>query len=143
MHKRNVERQRDEHGFRLRAAGVCTRGEGHCRQILLVTGGKDEHRWVIPGGGIEKNEDEADAAVREVLEEAGVRARIITRLGEFRDEERRHRTIVFLLSVEEELVEWEDGCTGRKRQWMSISESLLRVKSSQTPIIRHIISSME
>lgn len=84
MHKRNGERQRDEHGFRLRAVGVCTRGEGQCRQILLVTGGKDEQRWVIPGGGIEKNEGDGDAAVREVLEEAGVRARIITRLGEFR-----------------------------------------------------------
>uniref|UniRef100_A0A0M3IT84 diphosphoinositol-polyphosphate diphosphatase n=2 Tax=Ascaris TaxID=6251 RepID=A0A0M3IT84_ASCLU len=140
MHKRNGERQRDEHGFRLRAVGVCTRGEGQCRQILLVTGGKDEQRWVIPGGGIEKNEGDGDAAVREVLEEAGVRARIITRLGEFRDEERRHRTVAFLLSVEEELDEWEDGCVGRKRQWMSLTEGLLRVKSSQAPIIRRVLS---
>lgn len=84
MRKNNGERLRDAEGFRLRAAGVCTRGEGLCREILLVTGGKDDGRWVIPGGGIEKDEDEADAALREVLEEAGVKAQILARVGEFR-----------------------------------------------------------
>ncbi|VDK50500.1 unnamed protein product [Anisakis simplex] len=143
MHKRNGERQRDERGFRMRAAGICTRGEGPYRQILLVTGGKDERRWVIPGGGIEKNEAEADAAVREVLEEAGVKGRIVARLGEFIDEEKMNRTIVFVLCVDEELVEWPDSFTGRKRRWMSISEGLIRVKSSQTAILREIVNSVQ
>lgn len=140
MRKNNGERLRDAEGFRLRAAGVCTRGEGLCREILLVTGGKDDGRWVIPGGGIEKDEDEADAALREVLEEAGVKAQILARVGEFRDEERRHRTVVFLLTVQEELKEWEDGCFGRRREWMSLEEGLQRVKRSQTRIIERILS---
>lgn len=140
MQKKNGERQLDEEGFRLRAAGVCTRGEGDLREILLVTGGKDEHRWVIPGGGIEKNEDEQTAALREVLEEAGVVARVLQRVGEFKDDKRRHRTTVFLLVVQEELREWEDGFSGRRREWMRIDEGLLRVKESQMSIIRHILS---
>lgn len=84
MHKKNGERVRDAEGFRLRAAGVCLRGEGSGREILLVSSGKDERRWVIPGGGIEKGEDAPTAALREVLEEAGVKGQIVTKIGEFR-----------------------------------------------------------
>ncbi|VDK76734.1 unnamed protein product [Onchocerca ochengi] len=85
MRKNNGERVRDAEGFRLRAAGICIRGEGSNREILLITGGKDDGRWIIPGGGIEKNENESDAALREVFEEAGVRAEILARVGEFKD----------------------------------------------------------
>lgn len=84
MRKNNGERVRDAEGFRLRAAGICTRGEGSSREILLITGGKDDGRWIIPGGGIEKDENESDAALREVFEEAGVKAEILARVGEFR-----------------------------------------------------------
>ncbi|VBB33366.1 unnamed protein product [Acanthocheilonema viteae] len=138
MRKNNGERVRDAEGFRLRAAGICIRGEGSSREILLITGGKDDGRWIIPGGGIEKDENESDAALREVFEEAGVKAEILARVGEFRDEERRHRTVVFLLTVKEELKEWEDGCFGRQREWVSLEEALRRVKHSQTCIIEHI-----
>ncbi|OZC07160.1 hydrolase, NUDIX family [Onchocerca flexuosa] len=138
MRKNNGERVRDAEGFRLRAAGICIRGEGSNREILLITGGKDDGRWIIPGGGIEKNENESDAALREVFEEAGVKAEILARVGEFRNEERRHRTVVFLLTVKEELKEWEDGCFGRQREWVSLEEALRRVKHSQTCIIEHI-----
>ncbi|VDN01510.1 unnamed protein product [Thelazia callipaeda] len=133
MRKNNGERVRDAEGFRLRAAGICTRGEGSSREILIITGGKDDGRWIIPGGGIEKNENDSDAALREVLEEAGVKAEILTR-----DEERRNRTAVFLLTVIEELKEWEDSCFGRQREWVSLEEALRRVKRSQTCIIEHI-----
>ncbi|MFH4976759.1 hypothetical protein AB6A40_003468 [Gnathostoma spinigerum] len=140
MRKNNGQRQRDENGFRLRAAGVCIRQFGRERQILLVSSGKGDDLWVIPGGGIEKNEDERTAALREVYEEAGIRAQIVSRVGEFRDEERKHRTVVFLLEVVEELSEWEDGYFGRKRQWMSFEESMRKVKRSQSPIIQRVQS---
>ncbi|VDD88448.1 unnamed protein product [Enterobius vermicularis] len=138
--KKNGERQLDGQGFRLRAAGLCTRRQGSRMQILLVSGTKDERRWVIPGGGIELNEDEQAAALREVLEEAGVVGKVVERVGEFRDEERRHRTAVFILSVTEELREWEDGFSGRKRQWMTIEEGIKRVKASQICILKHILN---
>lgn len=138
--KKNGERQLDGQGFRLRAAGLCTRRQGSRMQILLVSCSKDERLWVIPGGGIEVNEDEQAAALREVLEEAGVVGKVVKRVGEFKDEERRHRTVVFILSVTEELREWEDGISGRKRQWMSIEEGIKRVKASQIGILKHILN---
>lgn len=38
--KKNGERQLDGQGFRLRAAGLCTRRQGSRMQILLVSGTK-------------------------------------------------------------------------------------------------------
>ncbi|VDK76995.1 unnamed protein product [Gongylonema pulchrum] len=62
------------------------------------------------------------------------------KVSRWKDEERRHRTVVFLLKVKEELKEWDDSCFGRRREWMSLEEGLQRVKRSQTCIIQHILS---
>jgi 8-oxo-dGTP pyrophosphatase MutT (NUDIX family) len=55
------------------ASGVVLSGDGH---VLLV-----EHRklgwWLYPGGHIEPNEDPAQAVVREVAEETGIRGQIV------------------------------------------------------------------
>lgn len=72
--------------------------------------------WIVPGGGVEPNEDASEAAIRETEEEAGVRGVIKRCLGDFEvcDEkrERKHRTSVYVLQVGEELTEWED-CKGK------------------------------
>lgn len=52
-------------------------------QILLVTSSSDRERWIVPGGGLEPNEDSSTAAVREVMEEAGVIGQIARCLGSF------------------------------------------------------------
>lgn len=52
-------------------------------QILLVTSSGDRDRWIVPGGGLEPNEDSSAAAIREVLEEAGVIGRLARCLGSF------------------------------------------------------------
>lgn len=108
MHKTNGERVRDSEGYRLRAAGVCLRGDGIYRQILLVSSGKPDGRWVIPGGGIERNEDAETAALREVMEEAGVRAQIVSRIGEFRVSFLNHSSILFCLHY---FCRGQTGCT--------------------------------
>ncbi len=43
---------------------------GDCKQVLLLRR-EIFFLWDLPGGGIEKNEDSADAAVRETREEVG------------------------------------------------------------------------
>lgn len=55
-----------------------------CRlQVLLVTSSRRPDNWIVPGGGVEPNEDPATTAVREVLEEAGVIGTLGRCLGMF------------------------------------------------------------
>jgi len=49
-------------------------------RYLLVEAGGTRDRWVFPKGHVEDGETAADTALREVAEEAGVRARPIRRL---------------------------------------------------------------
>jgi 8-oxo-dGTP pyrophosphatase MutT (NUDIX family) len=53
-------------------------GEGP--RYLLVEASGTRNRWVFPKGHVEKGETAADTALREVTEEAGVRARPVRRL---------------------------------------------------------------
>lgn len=89
-------RLRDADGYRLRAAGLCVRHDNNETQLLLVSGRRSRDHWVVPGGifaffwklrffigGIEKEEDSQEAALREVEEEAGIKATINTLVGEF------------------------------------------------------------
>ncbi|CAJ0954814.1 unnamed protein product, partial [Mesorhabditis belari] len=138
--KKNGERIRDGDGYRMRAAGVCLREEGTDGiKVLLVSGGKDGKQWVVPGGGIERDEQPDQAATRELEEEAGVRAQTIEKIGIFQDDNRKHRTTVFLMRVQEELNVWEDGQRGRRREWMSLTVGIEVVKDSQRAILRAVM----
>lgn len=53
--------------------------------MLLVTSSSRPEQWIVPGGGIEPEEDPSATAVREVVEEAGVVGRLHRRLGTFED----------------------------------------------------------
>lgn len=150
-------------------------------QVLLVTSSRRPELWIVPGGGVEPDEEPAVTAVREVLEEAGVIGTLGRCLGTFevcdkRDSEsgqfvhrqtaaaaaaaatankttitttttttpttqptaatntgfassqnldHKHRTEVFVMTVTEELVEWEDSRSiGRNRKWFTIDDAL-------------------
>ena len=66
------------------AYGVCPRGEA---QIAVAQiGAKAPFEYDLPGGGIEPNEDEAAALMREFMEETGLTVwptRVIGRAGQF------------------------------------------------------------
>jgi len=49
------------------------------RDRILMVQHRDEDGlfWILPGGGVEPGETPAEAAVREVWEEAGARCRIV------------------------------------------------------------------
>lgn len=56
----------------------------HCVfQVLLVTSSRRPDNWIVPGGGVEPNEEAHCTAVREVLEEAGVVGTLGRCLGMF------------------------------------------------------------
>lgn len=51
--------------------------------MLLVTSSRRPDNWIVPGGGVEPNEEPSCTAVREVLEEAGVVGTLGRCLGMF------------------------------------------------------------
>lgn len=66
-----------------RAGGVIYRKTGDNLEYLLVTSNSNKNRWIFPAGHIEEGEEPAVAALREVVEEAGIEACIIIDLGSF------------------------------------------------------------
>lgn len=117
------DRLLDHDGFKKRASCVCVRNESE-NEVLLISSSKNKNRWVIPGGGIEDNENAEDAAEREVYEEAGVKGRLGRFLGVFENSERKHRTTVYLLIVDKELDEWEENTKfGRLRKWFNLNDA--------------------
>ncbi|MBL8537749.1 MAG: NUDIX domain-containing protein [Hyphomonadaceae bacterium] len=69
---------------RTSAYGVCARGESLI--AIVQIGKKAPFEYDLPGGGVEADEDEAAALMREFLEEAGLTVwptRVIGRAGQF------------------------------------------------------------
>lgn len=52
-------------------------------QVLLVTSSRRPELWIVPGGGVEPDEESSLTATREVLEEAGVTGELGRCLGIF------------------------------------------------------------
>lgn len=64
--------------IRVAAYGLIVRAD----RVLLAHWARGRRRgWTLPGGGIEPGEDPAGAAVREIEEETGYRARLDVLLG--------------------------------------------------------------
>lgn len=65
-----------------RSAGgaVVRRRDEQLEVALILVGSQEEKRWQFPKGWLEKGEDSATAAVREVGEETGLEVEIIEKL---------------------------------------------------------------
>lgn len=139
--KPNSTRIYDKDGYRRRAACICVRSEAEA-EVLLVTSSRRPELWIVPGGGVEPDEESCVTATREVLEEAGVKGQLGRCLGIFENSEHMHRTEVFVMVVSEEQDEWEDSKTiGRKRQWFSIEEALTQL-ALHKPTQRHYLQQL-
>eukprot|EP00058_Branchiostoma_floridae_P024195 XP_002609685.1 hypothetical protein BRAFLDRAFT_83698 [Branchiostoma floridae] len=66
--KENQVRTYDADGFRKRAACLCLNTNRD--KVLLVSSSRYPDRWVVPGGGLEPEEQPSQAAIREVAEES-------------------------------------------------------------------------
>lgn len=60
----------------------CVITDNKNRIILIHRNNKKFNHWELPGGKIENGEKEQNAAKRELLEELGIKVRIIRKIGE-------------------------------------------------------------
>lgn len=91
------------------AGGVVSRRAKDELEYLIVAASDNPNIWVLPKGHIENGETPEAAAVREVMEEAGVRAAIVARLGDSEYDVRGKtvRVIFFLMQYEGEIARTE------------------------------------
>ncbi|XP_076840955.1 nudix (nucleoside diphosphate linked moiety X)-type motif 4a isoform X1 [Brachyhypopomus gauderio] len=132
--KAHQTRTYDGEGFKKRAACLCFKNDRE-DEVLLVSSSRHPDHWIVPGGGMEPEEEPDGAAVREVFEEAGVRGILGRLLGVFeQNQDSKHRTYVYVLTVTETLEDWEDSVNiGRKRKWFKIDEAI-RVLQCHKPV---------
>jgi 8-oxo-dGTP pyrophosphatase MutT (NUDIX family) len=112
------------------AGGVVVRTVDGEREYLLVEASRRRGLWVLPKGHIEPGETEEAAAVREVQEEAGVRAAIVERAGEieYAVDERPVRIIFFLMQYLGEVGRPEE----RARSWCRYADAIRLVHFDDT-----------
>ena len=86
--------------------------------------------WVLPKGHIEPGETPEAAAVREVQEEAGVRAAVVAQAGEseYAVDGQPVRTIFFLMRYQGEASRHED----RPRAWRRYEDALRLLRFDDT-----------
>ncbi len=108
------------------AGGVVVRRDGGRPQFLLVTARRSPGEWVLPKGHIEAGETAAQAAVREVLEEAGVAATVGDEIGdlEYNTPRGRIRARFFVMAFQSEVEPGEQ----RARAWLSADDAKRRLR---------------
>lgn len=112
------------------AGGVVVRTTDGELEYLLVAASDNPDVWVLPKGHIEKGETPEAAAVREVREEAGVRAAIVARAGEskFDVDGETVRTVFFLMQYQGEVARTE----GRALVWRRYKDALAQLHFENT-----------
>lgn len=114
------------------AGGVVYRITSDGPRVLIC---KDAgyHKWVLPKGLVRKNERYEQAALREVEEEVGVKARIVASLGEPEKYIYVSRGVRVFKSVHYFLMEYQSGSETEhdkemeEVEWVTFDEAIQRM----------------
>jgi len=110
--------------------GVVFRLASEGPRYLLVEARGTRERWVFPKGHVEDGETAAVAALREVTEEAGVRARPIQRLRRVEQKKDGERILIayFLMAYSGRATPLEN----RRIRWLSFDEAIQELDLGKT-----------
>ena len=104
------------------AGGIVFRYDGENPRYLIINAKKNPHHWVLPKGHIDPGETSAEAALLEVKEETGVKARIVKPIGVSQIQAASPSILVlfFLMEYLGEIGKSED----RQKRWCSFDEGM-------------------
>lgn len=142
--KPNQTRTYDREGFRKRAACLCFRSEqedecfsGWKYKVRVgLAGAVGEQQSVPRPVDCPRRRNGAWGGARRCCCEgsAGVKGKLGRLLGIFENQDRKHRTYVYVLTVTEILEDWEDSVNiGRKTEWFKV-EDAIRVLQCHKPV---------
>lgn len=115
------------------AGGVVFKRDGSEAQVVLISV-RERTAWTLPKGAIEKDEKREGTAIREVAEETGINARIVTSLGSIaywfykRTENTKYHKRVYYY-----LMEYQSGDIGNHDSevnevlWFGLDEAIRKV----------------
>lgn len=103
------------------AGAIAVRGEGAGAEVLIVRARKNPNQWIFPKGHIEPGETAAEAAVRELREEAGVVGRAVRPVGvsAFESGDERVEVAYFLV----QFVATTTPLESRETRWLPIDRA--------------------
>jgi 8-oxo-dGTP pyrophosphatase MutT (NUDIX family) len=120
-----------EHKHVLHQSGVLPfkNEDGTIHILLITTTGKKQ--WIIPKGNIEKKLTPRESALKEAVEEAGIKGTVTGEsIGSYRSRKKKTGRVcsveVFLMKVEQEMEDWQEKGK-RKRRWCTIEEAAAKV----------------
>lgn len=112
------------------AGGVVYKTADHQTHYLLVQATENPREWVLPKGHIEPGENIREAAVREVLEETGVWARLVAPLEvvNYKVENASIKVQFYWMEAQQE----DPASEARKKQWLPFHQALQQATHQET-----------
>ena len=111
------------------AGAIAFRFENGEPQVMLVRAKRNPGHWIFPKGHIESGESEESAALRELVEEAGIKGEIIRCIGH-----RMYERAGVFYDVSYFLTRFSatvnQGEAGRTPSWYTIGEAMERLSFS-------------
>ncbi|OWZ16592.1 RxLR effector protein [Phytophthora megakarya] len=121
-HGRVQQRWSEDNSKRLLSSAVVSRPEslGGGDVLLISSSNPTKNDWLLPKGGWDHGENIEHAALREVIEEGGVNAKLLHNLGTMSEDE--HAYYFYMMQAKTVYDDWAESA--RYRLWVSYDDAM-------------------